>query len=245
MNDDHHPTSLDGASRGEALFRSWFVDYDPVREKLGKRLSKTSEAVAALFPNRMEDGEWSPFEVQADARFPAGWSIHPLSRTVSIHRGTGLSIPKSPPGTAGVPLVTLSDLPERGWVLHSTRRLSAEQIEDSKVSLVRRGATLLSNESQNLRCGVVGAPLAFNRSLISCEGKEGFPDYFIHFLLRACHPVMMRECFMSGCRYRLDEGHFKQLLVVIPPLELAFEFEKIVTPWMEEELSCDKNPQIL
>ena len=230
------PTPTSGGSiRAEDLFRKWFIDYTPVREKLGKTPPTTESAVAALFPALMEDGKFAVFEDQEDARIPAGWSIHRLSRIVSIHQGTGLSIPKSPAGTAGVPLVTLSDMPGSGLVLHSTRRLSPKQIEDSKVRVVRRGATLLSNESQNLRCGIVGAPLAFNRSLISCEGKEGFSDYFIHFLLRACHPVMMRWCFMSGCRYRLDQSHFDQLSVVIPPLELACEFEKIVTPWMEEE----------
>lgn len=236
MNDDHNPTSLDGASRGEALFRSWFVDYDPVRERLGKGLSKTSETVAALFPNRMEDGEWSPFEVQADARFPAGWTHARLSHAVLIVQGTGLSIPKGGAGADGVPLVTLSDLPERGWVLDSPRRLSQAIIEESKLKLLPRGATLMSNESSNLRCVLAGTEIAFNRSMVGCRAKNDYPDYFTHFLLRFCHRELMRWCLMSGCRYRLDQRHFDEFRVVLPPSGLAIEFDSIVGPWMEYDL---------
>jgi hypothetical protein len=242
MIEDAHATAPSGCIRAAELFRTWFIHYTPVREKLGELPTKTVEAVAPLFPGGMDDGDVAIFELQADARFPTGWRVLPLSQIILILQGTALSTPKAGAGTDGVPLITLSDMPESGWVMDSTRRLNHQSIDDSKVRLLPRGATLLSNESHSLRSGIVGAPLAFNRSLVGCQGKEGFPDYFVHFLLRACHPEMMRWCFMSGCRYRLDQRYFDEFRVVIPTLELAMEFEKIVTPWMQEDLSNFTSP---
>src|SRR5438132_1485664 len=48
--------TLDAMAR--ALFQSWFVDFDPVRAKLGGRQpTGLDAATAALFPNEFEDSE--------------------------------------------------------------------------------------------------------------------------------------------------------------------------------------------
>jgi type I restriction enzyme, S subunit len=43
----------------QALFKSWFVDFDPVRAKLeGRAPEGMDEATAALFPDGFEESEW-------------------------------------------------------------------------------------------------------------------------------------------------------------------------------------------
>ena len=50
-----------------ALFRSWFVDFDPVRAKMAGRDPALPPAIAALFPDRMVNSELG--------QIPAGWKI--------------------------------------------------------------------------------------------------------------------------------------------------------------------------
>ena len=61
----------------QALFKSWFVDFDPVRAKMeGRAPEGMDEATAALFPDALEESElgW----------VPKGWSYCSLRDVVSI-----------------------------------------------------------------------------------------------------------------------------------------------------------------
>lgn len=62
----------------QALFKSWFVDFDPVRAKMeGRAPEGMDEASAALFPDALEESElgW----------VPKGWRNVSLKEAVSIH----------------------------------------------------------------------------------------------------------------------------------------------------------------
>ena len=54
-----------------AIFKSWFVDFDPVRAKMrGEQPAGMDAATAALFPDAFEDSELGPI--------PAGWGVGTL-----------------------------------------------------------------------------------------------------------------------------------------------------------------------
>jgi type I restriction enzyme S subunit len=62
----------------QALFKSWFVDFDPVRSKMEGRLPiGMDEATAALFPDSFEESELG--------LVPRGWSYVSLKEVVSIY----------------------------------------------------------------------------------------------------------------------------------------------------------------
>ena len=51
-------SSKNGKATGQALFKSWFVDFDPVRAKMeGRAPEGMDEATAALFPDCFEESE--------------------------------------------------------------------------------------------------------------------------------------------------------------------------------------------
>ncbi len=72
---------LDDAAR--ALFKSWFVDFDPVRAKAeGRQPFGMDAATAALFPGGFEQTELG--------ELPSGWRVGTLAElTASIRRGIG------------------------------------------------------------------------------------------------------------------------------------------------------------
>jgi len=58
-------------SMAHALFKSWFVDFDPVRAKADGRIPTGMDAItAALFPNQFEDN--------AMGKIPLGWRVLPI-----------------------------------------------------------------------------------------------------------------------------------------------------------------------
>lgn len=64
-----------------ALFKSWFIDFDPVRAKSqGRKPFAVDEATATLFP--------STFEQTEHGDIPTGWKRVPLGELVVLTRGT-------------------------------------------------------------------------------------------------------------------------------------------------------------
>jgi len=64
-----------------AIFRSWFVDFDPVHAKArGEQPSGMDAATAALFPDSFEESELGPI--------PAGWGIVPIGELTAINDWT-------------------------------------------------------------------------------------------------------------------------------------------------------------
>ena len=60
-----------------ALFKSWFVDFDPVRAKMEGRDTGLPQDIADLFPDRMVDSEMG--------EIPEGWKAASLGTVIEIH----------------------------------------------------------------------------------------------------------------------------------------------------------------
>ena len=82
----------------QALFKSWFVDFDPVRAKMeGRTPEGMDEATAALFPDGLEMSELG--------EVPRGWRVMPFSTIVSVTSGKRPEDrADSPSSTIAVPL---------------------------------------------------------------------------------------------------------------------------------------------
>ncbi len=64
----------------QALFKSWFVDFDPVHAKMqGRAPEGMDEATTALFPDSFEDSELGPM--------PKGWWIGTLADLATFQNG--------------------------------------------------------------------------------------------------------------------------------------------------------------
>ncbi len=62
-----------------ALFKSWFVDFDPVRAKAEGRAPGLPKLLADLFPDSFEDSELG--------EIPMGWEVTPLRALIDTTKG--------------------------------------------------------------------------------------------------------------------------------------------------------------
>ena len=84
------------------LFKSWFVDFDPVRAKMeGRQPAGVSPKLAALFPDSFEDSELGAI--------PKGWEIGKLG-DIAEHSRRGIQPNDINPDT---PYIALKDMPRR------------------------------------------------------------------------------------------------------------------------------------
>jgi len=70
-----------------ALFKSWFIDFDPVRAKLdGRQPAGMDAETAALFPAEFEDG-------RAIGKIPKGWKVQIIGDVIEFAYGKPLKQP--------------------------------------------------------------------------------------------------------------------------------------------------------
>jgi type I restriction enzyme S subunit len=78
----HHRMNKTLEAMARALFKSWFVDFDPVRAKAECRDPGLAKPIADLFPNRLVDSELG--------EIPEGWSTGRLDDVIVFQRGFDL-----------------------------------------------------------------------------------------------------------------------------------------------------------
>ena len=70
----------------KALFKSWFVDFDPVRAKAEGRPTGLPAEISDLFPDSFEDSELGDI--------PSGWEVGGLEEFLVLQRGFDLPAPQ-------------------------------------------------------------------------------------------------------------------------------------------------------
>ncbi|WVN42230.1 restriction endonuclease subunit S [beta proteobacterium MWH-UniP1] len=86
----------------QAIFKSWFIDFDPVRAKMeGRAPAGMDEETAALFPNELVESELG--------LVPKGWSVQGLDQIATYLNG--LALQNYPPtGTDDLPVIKIAQL---------------------------------------------------------------------------------------------------------------------------------------
>jgi type I restriction enzyme S subunit len=128
-----------------ALFKSWFVDFDPVRAKMaGRRPAGMDQATADLFPDSFQD---SPL-----GKIPKGWRVARLSEHVEAikglsYKGAGLS-------DTGVPLHNLNSVYEGGGYKFEGIKHYVGEYRDRHI--IRPDDLIVTNTEQGHDCLLIG-----------------------------------------------------------------------------------------
>ena len=136
------------AAIAQALFKSWFVDFDAVRAKQDGRVPEgMDEATAALFPDVLEESELGTV--------PRGWRVCPLDEIATYLNG--LALQKFPPAAdSWLPVIKIAQL-RKGDTVGADR--AGRNIKSEYV--IRDGDVLFSWSGSlevEIWCGGEGAP---------------------------------------------------------------------------------------
>ncbi len=209
----------------QALFKSWFVDFDPVRAKAdGLEPEGMDAATAALFPDSFEESE--------QGLVPCGWSIKLCQDIIEVRDGTHAS-PK--PSDTGYPLVTSRHITSGEILLDGTYLISeAEYFDISKRSKVDHLDILIT------MIGTVGIPVFVlnesaefaikNIGLFKTSKKPEFSCY-LYLLLKSNKMQRYLEARMAGTTQKyLSLKALREISVLEPSFAVIGAFSEIVSP---------------
>ena len=185
--------------RARALFKSWFVDFDPVRAKAEGRDHGLPEPLANLFPARLVDSELG--------EIPEGWEIGPLDSVLVLQRGFDLPSTKR---TAGAYPVLAASGPSG---THNEFMVHGPGVTTGRSGVL--GRVFYVHEDY--------WPL--NTSLWVREFRRSLPA-FAFYLLRGLDLGLFNA---GSAVPTLHRNHLHYLPTLIPPMRLIAAFERIAT----------------
>ncbi len=209
-----------------ALFKSWFVDFDPVRATAEGRDPGLPKHIADLFPDSFEDSELG--------EIPKGWKTQPFADTVEIIGG---GTPKtSVPGywNGSIPWFSVVDAPCDGdvWVVDTDKKITQAGADNSSTRVLPEGTTIISARGTVGRIALVGVPMAMNQSCYGLRGKIDSKGFFTYFRTRELVESLKRHAHGSVFD-TITRDTLAGVTVASPGATLIRTFEGVIGPTME------------
>ncbi|MZR14329.1 restriction endonuclease subunit S [Maritimibacter sp. DP07] len=219
-----------------ALYRSWFVDFDPVQARtLGQPPAHMDATTAALFPDSFgPDG------------LPKGWERRPFSDQVTIISGgtPKTSVPEYWGGE--IPWYSVVDAPEAGavFVLDTEKKITDAGFDGCSAKMISRGTTIISARGTVGKLAMAAGDMVFNQSCYGMEGTRKHTDEFVYF--SAVRAVNILQSMSHGSVFStITRKTFDGLEVVYAPDPVVEAFAAQAGAMLERILGAQREIQTL
>ena len=208
----------------KTLFKSWFIDFDPVRAKAEGRPTGLSKEISDLFPDSFEDSELG--------EIPSGWQIKEIQELCeSISSG-------------GTPKRKQKDYWENGtidwfktgelrdtYLLESEEKITDSAVKESSCKLWNKGTILFAIYASPTvgRLGILTKPSTSNQAAAGLMPKESVGMPFLKNLLLFSRKEM-QHIASGAAQQNINVGILKEFKVISPNHEIAGHFSKINEP---------------
>lgn len=203
-----------------ALFKSWFIDFDPVHAKAEGRDPGLPANIAALFPDSFEDSELG--------EIPKGWAVKGLDETADFLNGLALQM--FPPRDGhSIPVIKIAQL--RAGNTQGADAASANL--DAKY-VVEDGDVLFS-WSGSLECVFwTGGLGALNQHLFKVTSAF-YPKWFYYCWIQH-HLGSFREIAAGKATTmgHIQRHHLSDAKVVVPKRTSLDAIDKILSPILRQ-----------
>ncbi len=233
----HMNETLEAMAR--ALFKSWFVDFDPVRAKMDGRDSGLPRLLADLFPDRLVHSELG--------QIPEGWKISTIGAEVDALGGATPST-KDPAYWNGgqnnwATPKDLSKLSSR-VLLETSRKITDAGVDKIGSGLLPVGSLLLSSRAPIGYLAIAGKPTAVNQDFIAMVCEKRLSNLFVLFW---CYQNLDHiKSIADGSTFaEISKKLFRPIPLVVPSKHILSEYDKVARPLFDQIVVNAKELEIL
>ncbi len=213
----------------KALFKSWFVDFDPVRAKAESRSTGLPNAISDLFPNSFEDCELGPI--------PSGSRLCLSSDLYNV------SIGKTPPrkeswwfskSTNDIPWISIKDMGNSSvYTSETSEFLTEDAVKKFNVKVVPEDTVIVSFKL------TVGRVLITHNKMLTNEA-------IAHFISKKSPiPSSYTYCLFSIFDFRslgstssiataVNSKMLREMQIIDPPYKCKQAFDQICNPLFQK-----------
>lgn len=205
----------------QALFKSWFVDFDPVHAKMKGRDTRLPQPIADLFPDRMVSSEIG--------EIPYGWRVVPLPDLIKINPSRTLRKKEA------APYLPMSNMPTKGHFPDqvTTRPYGSGMRFKNGDTLVARITPCLENGKTAFVDFLLDGETGWGSTeYIVMRPKQPLPNEFAYCLARSTRFREFAIQNMTGTsgRQRLPAKALAQFPQIEPAKRVAEAFGDLIRP---------------
>jgi type I restriction enzyme S subunit len=209
----------------KTLFKSWFIDFDPVHAKAaGRQPAGMDNATAYLFPDSFVDSELG--------KIPRGWKITSVGEAVECVGGATPSTSEPEYWQGGIHhWTTPKDFSSLAspFLLNTERKLTNAGISKISSGLLPAGTLLLSSRAPIGYIAIATIPVAINQGFIALKCNENASNFFM--LNWSKSNMAEIESRATGTTFpEISKLNFRPIRVCLPPKELMSVFTSKVSP---------------
>jgi len=212
-----------------AIFKAWFVDFEPVRAKASGAASFPGmpQPVFDALPATFADSELGPI--------PEGWEVKPIGDAVEI-KGGGTPSTKNPDFWDGphhwVTPKDLSGLSDP-ILLDTSRRLTDAGLAKISSGLLPQGTVLLSSRAPIGYLAITAIETAVNQGFIAMLPDGSLPpSYLLNWASFYMDDIKGNA---NGTTFQeISKKNFRPLRAIVPSPEVATGFQAIVGPLYDQ-----------
>ena len=240
----------------QTLFKSWFVDFDPVIDNAldaGNPIPEALQSRAELRQKVRNCADFKPLPAEIRSLFPSefeetelgwvpkGWSI---VRTEDIALKIGMgpfgsNIKVSTFVNAGVPIISGQHLKDPLLIDGDNNFITPEHAEKLKNSAVYRKDIIFTHAGNIGQVSLIPEDSEYDRYIISqrqfflrVNESKSSPYYLIHYFRseKGQHALLSNASQVGVPSIARPSTHLKNISFLNPPMVLLKEFEKFSTP---------------
>lgn len=206
-----------------AIFKSWFVDFDPVRAKMENRPPLGMDAeTAALFPDASED---SPL-----GKIPKGWHIGTVGELGDVI--CGKTPPTANPDNYGgsIPFITIPDMHGRVFVTTTSSTLTEQGAQTQPKKGLPPLAVCVSCIATPGLVALTSAASHTNQQINSIVCHDEVSPYWCFLQLQTMRDEIITGGAGGSATLNLNKGNFSAMRLLVPDRWSMAAFHDVVEP---------------
>jgi type I restriction enzyme S subunit len=215
----------------QALFKSWFVDFDPVRAKMeGRAPEGMDEATAALFPDSFEESELG--------LVPRGWRVGTLDDCCSRIESGGTPKRTTPEYWDGDISWLTSGEVRNPIVFDTKEKITALGVKESSAKLWPNGTTVVAMYGATAgEVCLLAQPTTANQACCGLIPRVDFRAFLFFCVRRERESLASKSS--GSAQQNLNKGLVSGHQVLIPSEATVAAYEGVVgallNSWIENE----------
>jgi type I restriction enzyme S subunit len=235
----------------QALFKSWFVDFDPVidnaletgnlipeefaaRAQTRKKvpnIGNKSSSVRKMFPDSFQPSELGPI--------PTGWEVSTIGNELDTVLGGTPARKKEEFWTDGTVGWINSGKVNEFRIIEPPELITEEAVKKSATKLLPKRTTLLAITGATLgQVSLNEIECCANQSVVGVIGKESVPSEYVYLWVKnIIHKLVASQT--GGAQQHINKGNVQEASILLPPEKVMECFVEHMRPTFDQvSLSC-------
>ncbi|MCL6444979.1 MAG: restriction endonuclease subunit S [Alicyclobacillus sp.] len=228
-----------------ALFKAWFVDFEPVRAKMegrwqrGESLPGLPAHLYDLFPDRLVGSELG--------EIPEGWEVKPIGDLAEVVGGSTPKTERAEYWEGGTHhWVTPKDLSALSMpvLLDTERKITDAGLAQISSGLLPKGTVLLSSRAPIGYLAIAEVPVAINQGFIAMKPRRGTSNLFLLRWACAFHEEIVSHA--NGSTFlEISKSSFRLIRTVAPTAPVMDAFDRISQPLYRKVVENERDSRTL